>query len=209
MTSLSLKNKLFATLEEYDAVQRTANRKRSEMHRIIAALPDGETPDDKKPEGVDIPLAADENGQTISSLQESKERGYQTIHSWPEERRFNASNRPVLNSAAVPPSATDSPNADFQVPAQRSVEKERPKKARAKRTCEADIRKAVKLVYDENISQKEAEQKCHLPQGTLSKSKGKEIMAEYRKRWGTPTMINSQRGVSRKELEKSFLHEDK
>jgi len=123
---------------------------------------------------------------------------------------LNASNRPVLNSAATPPSVADSTNAaDFQVPTQRSAAKEKPKKARAKRTSEADIRKAVKLVYDENLTQKEAEKECHLPQGTLSKSKGKEIMAEYRKRWGTPTMINSQRGVSRKELEKSFLHEDK
>jgi len=204
MTYLSLKDKLFTTMEEYVAVQQTANRKRSEMHSIIASLPDGETPDGKKPEKIGTPLTAGENGQTIIPLQEGNGREYRTIHSLPDDRMLNASNRPVLNNAATPPSV-----ADFQVPTPRPAAKERPKKTRAKRTCEADIRKAVKLVFDENIAQNEAEKTCHLPQGTLSKSKGKKIMEEYRKKWGTPTMINSQRGVSRKELEKSFRYEDK
>jgi len=88
------------------------------------------------------------------------------------------------------------------------VAEKKPKKTRAKRAHESDIRKAVKLVYDEDMTQKEAERACNLPTGTLSRRKGKEIMSQYRRDWGTPTIINSQRGISRKELEKALLYGD-
>jgi predicted DNA-binding protein (UPF0251 family) len=109
----------------------------------------------------------------------------------------------------VPSMVADSPNGtDHQAPPTISVAKKKPLKTRGKRISDTDIRKAIKLVYDENITQKEAEKRCQLPRGTLSKPKGKEIMAEYRQTWGTPTMFNTQHGVSRKELEKSFIYGD-
>jgi hypothetical protein len=85
---------------------------------------------------------------------------------------------------------------------------QKPKKTRVKRVSESDIRKAVKLVYDENMTQKEAERACNLPRGTLSRNKGKGIMAQYRKEWGTPATFSTQNGVSRKEQEKAWLHGD-
>ena len=85
----------------------------------------------------------------------------------------------------------------------------KPKKTRAKHVSEADIRKAVKLVFDEDLTQKEAEILCNLPPGTLSRRKGKQIMDGYRKEWGTPTSITGQRGARRKDVEKANRYENR
>jgi hypothetical protein len=58
------------------------------------------------------------------------------------------------------------------------------------------------------MSQKDAETACILPHGTLSRRKGKEIMSQYRKEWGTPTTLDAQRGVRRQDLEKALLYGD-
>ena len=85
----------------------------------------------------------------------------------------------------------------------------KPKRTRRPRTCEADIRKAVKLVFDEDLSQKEAEIACDIPTGSLSKGNGKQIMDGYRKEWGTPTRVAGQRGVRRKNVENANRYENR
>jgi hypothetical protein len=106
--------------------------------------------------------------------------------------------RPVLVKAA---------QSDVVVPV--PLVEAKPKKTRAKRTSEADIRKAVKLVFDEDLSQKEAEIVCDIPTGSLSKGKGKQIMDGYRKEWGTPTSVTGQRGARKKDVEKANRYENR
>jgi hypothetical protein len=54
----------------------------------------------------------------------------------------------------------------------------KPKKLR-KRVSEKDIRKAVKLVVDEGMTQNDAEKACGLPQSTLSRGEGGKILGTY------------------------------
>jgi hypothetical protein len=197
MTALSPKDQLLTKLHEWDAARQKASRACSEMHGIIAALPDREVPIE-----IGTSLAGCVSMSSVACPQNDRCCEEQLTHSLPEKHRRN---RPVV----VAPSQADSkPVSKPAAVISTSTSESKPKKPRAKRAQESDIRKAVKLVYDENIPQKEAEKACNLPQGTLSRRKGKEIMTQYRKDWGTPTKIDSQHGVSRKELEKALRYGD-
>jgi len=199
----SHKDLLFTTFEEFNTAQRQANKARSDMHCIIATLPDEE-----KPAAADALPMPHRNRPIVACDQrgENNEKQMSYVLSEYSARRRN---RPVI---IVPPNVTETEsviNAEPSVkPLSTPTSGETPKKVRQKRVSEANIRKAIKLVYDENVTQKEAEKLCNLPIGTLSRRKGKEIMAQYRKNWGTPTTIDAQRGASRKELENAFLYGD-
>ena len=119
-----------------------------------------------------------------------------------EKVRDSRKNRPVV---------VMTPQSDALVSEQSSTSatKETPKKTRSKRATESDIRKAVKLVYDESLKQKEAEIVCNLPIGTLSRRKGKQIMEQYLKEWGKPTRIDVPPKVRRKEAENAFRYGEK
>ena len=106
-------------------------------------------------------------------------------------------NRPVVTATPQPDNIDSEP-----IP----TTDQKPKDKRAKRACEADIRRAVKLVFDENVTQKEAEIMCNLPLGTLSRRKGKQIMEQYLKEWGKPTRIDVPPKVNRKEAENAFQY---
>ena len=166
------------------------------MHCIIAGLPGVEEPVE-----IDAPRTSSRNRPIIAHRQNDECCERQMSCSLPETNERNITKRPVLIKVSQPEVA------DSRPPSPPIFEK-KPKKTRAKRASESDIRQAVKLVYDEDMAQKEAERACNLPRGTLSRRRGKQIMAQYRKDWGTPTIINSQRGVSKKELEKAFLYGD-
>jgi len=178
-TIVTQKDLFSATFQELIIGQETVERARSKMHSIIGSLPNGE-----KPEEIRAPSTTRHNGEccTCQTRRPLLEKGNTTR------------NRPILTAAMPEPSS--------QPPIETTS-----KKTRVKRTSEAEIRKAVKLVYDENLTQKEAEIACNLPPGTLSRRKGKQIMDGYRKEWGTPTIVKSQRGVRRKDVEDGNRYE--
>jgi len=109
----------------------------------------------------------------------------------------------------IKPPQSENPETKLplELPPSEAVIENKPKKARAKRASETDIRKAVKLVYDENLTQKEAEIACNLPLGTLSRRKGKQIMEAYRKAWGRPNRVEGERGVRRRNVEDGNRYE--
>ena len=197
MTTLLQKDLLFTKLQEFDSAQQAVDRTRSEMHCIIAALPDT----------IDAPMTPREGRrgcQQGDGHRKTDSRCSLLENSCGDSRK----SRPVV---AMP---RQSVTADSKSDIEPLVEKfklhaeQKPKKTRVKRVSESDIRKAVKLVYDENMTQSEAERACNLPPSTLSRRKGKEIMSQYRKEWGTPATVDAQRGVSRKTLEQAWIHGD-
>ena len=190
MTIASHKDLLVDTLNEWDIAQQMANKRRSDMHRIIAGLPDGNEAEDAAPLTPPRDRLCRQNDRCCEKQI--------PLTAW-EER---AKNRPVVITSPQPDVVAVKP------PARPTVE-EKPKKTKAKRTCEADIRKAVKLVYDENLTQKEAEIVCGLPPGTLSRRKGKQIMDGYRKAWGTPNRVEGERGARRKDMENANKYENR
>ena len=192
MATASYKDKLLDKFQEFDIAQQTLDRTRSEMHCIIAALP-GEN----KPKEITISSAHFRERPIVIKHQNDGESGKPVPPHMLRNLDEDEWKRPVVITSE--PDSTES---------NRDLEPDRPKKTRAKRVSEADIRKAIKLVYDDNLTQKQAEKMCNLPHGTLSRRKGKRVMEEYRKEWGTPTSLYSQHGVSKKELEKAFLYDD-
>ena len=194
MTIASQKDVLFAKMQEFDMAQRTVDRVRSEMHCIIAALPN-----ERNPHEIGTPLTI-HGGQVILHPQNKGDVEKRTPSSPSECSRDNRQNRPFV--VVVPKLDMVDPKPPIP-PA--TVEKSR--KTRAKRASESEIRKAIKLVYDENVSQREAEITCKLPLGTLSRRKGKQIMEQYRKEWGTPTQVGCAAGVRRKDVESAFIYD--
>jgi len=202
MTIASSKDLLFTTFEEYDTAQQRAGMARSKMHCIIASLPD-----EIKPENIGAPSASCVIEPTIALSQNDRYCAKQALRPL-LETECRAKDRPVVRVTAPQSVVADVQSVFLSTGESKPAAEKKAKKTRAKRVSEVDIRKAVKLVYDEDITQKEAENACRLPRGTLSKRKGKEIMSQYRREWGTPTIIDTQRGVSRKDLEKAWLHGD-
>jgi len=203
MTITSQKDLLFSTFQEFDIAQQTVDRTRSQMHCIIAALPNEESQ-----QTIPLPLQSYRNRPT---LEKCLITGSEKQTSCPSLKNNGNSqkSRPVVMHETAQTDIPDSklvsrPTSENT----KSAADVKPKQVRAKRVSESDIRKAVKLVYDENMTQREAEKACNLPPGTLSRRKGKQIMTQYRQDWGTPTMIDSQHGVSRKELEKALRYGD-
>jgi len=197
--TITSQNDLFTTFHEWTTSQQTALDTQSTLlHRIITALPDGDEP------GVASNLPTPYNSRPLVTHPhhngECTEK--QTSHTPPEITGDSRQNRPVVVKA---PQSDDTEPEPFATP---TVE-EKPKKARAKRTSEADIRKAVKLVFDdEDMTQKRAEIVCGLPPGTLSRRKGMQIMEQYRKAWGTPTRVEGERGARRKDVEDANKYEN-
>jgi len=192
----SQKDQLLVKFQEFDIAQQTLDRTRSEMHCIIAALPS-----EKQSKGNAIPPASrGDRPFVIHPLNVGCEKPMPP-HIIGNKEDYDRRDHPVDRV----PQPDDPELFPFAKP---PVVKEKSKQTRAKRVCEADIRKAVKLIYDDNLTQKEAETICGLPLGTLSRRKGKQIMEGYRKEWGTPHSLNSLNGVSRKELEKALRFGD-
>jgi hypothetical protein len=105
-------------------------------------------------------------------------------------------------------SATLSTTPISNVADSESAGKTKPK-SRAKRTCDSDLRKAAKLVYDENKTQFESEKIVGIPQGSLSKGKGEEIMLEYQKiLGGKPTKIEKGKARDRRQIEDDFIYNE-
>jgi len=111
----------------------------------------------------------------------------------------------------------------IKTPQQEAAEKEppptppagtKPKKTR-KRTKEADIRKAVKLFFDSAntdnpLTQEQAEKVAIIPQGSLSKGRGKDILEEYTKEIAKISRkIDTPNGVRRKEIENANRYENR
>ena len=199
MTTTSHKD-LFASLRVWTTSQQTALDTQSTLlHRIITALPDGNEP------GVASNLPTPYNGRpfVIHPLQNGECTEKQTPCTPPVSILEIRRDRPVLTAAIQQPDLAKTE------PSAKPTAEVKPKKIRAKHASEADIRKAVKLVYDEDLTQKEAEIVCNLPPGTLSRRKGKQIMDGYRKAWGTPTTVKGQRGARRKDVENANKYENR
>ena len=196
MTITSHKDRLVDTFQNFVSAQQMADKARSEMHSIIASLPDENTAEEivapSTPPGCRPTMIYQHNDRCREKPAPSS------------TREGNTSNRPVLTAAIWQPDVGEP--EPFTTP---TVE-EKPKKARAKRTSEDDIRKAVKLVFDdEDMTQKRAEIVCGLPPGTLSRRKGMQIMEQYRKAWGTPTRVEGERGARRKDVEDANKYENR
>ena len=90
---------------------------------------------------------------------------------------------------------------------------EKPKKKRAERTKEIDLRKAAKLFVDgmfsdNPITQGQAEKAAGIPAGALSKGKGKEILAEFMKAVARISRrIDTPNGTRRKEIENANVYD--
>ena len=102
MTITSHKEQLLTRFQEFviaqqelTTVQQTMNQKRSEMHCIIAALPDEETSDGEKPEVTDTSNAAYENAPTIARHQDAGSCENQTYGRLDHNSR-DPRNRPFL-----------------------------------------------------------------------------------------------------------------
>jgi hypothetical protein len=139
------------------------------MHRIITALPDGE------PKAVGIlPTPCRGRPFVIHPHQNGECMEKQTPRTPPESIGDGLGKRPVLVKAPEPDDADSEPTPKPTVD-------QKPKPKRAKRASEADIRRAVKLFVDgmntdSPLTQKQAEKAAEIPQGALSKGKGKEIL---------------------------------
>ena len=199
MTTAS-QNDLFTAYQEWATSRQMESEVHSKlMHRIITALPGSDEP------GVASNLPTPCNGRpfVIHPHQNGECTEKQTPRTSPEITGDSRRNRPVLVKA---PQSDDAESEPFATP---TVE-EKPKPKRAKRVSETDIRKAVKLVFDdEDMTQKRAEIVCGLPPGTLSRRKGMLIMEQYRKAWGTPTRVEGERGARRKDVEDANKYENR
>ena len=198
MTTTSHKD-LFASLRVWTTSQQTTLDTQSTlMHRIITALLGSDEP------GIASNLPTSCNGRSfvIHSYQNGENTEKQTSHTAPEITGDSRRNRPVVGKT---------PQSDVAVsePTPQPTIDQMPKPKRAKRVSETDIRKAVKLVFDdEDMTQKRAEIVCGLPPGTLSRRKGMLIMEQYRKAWGTPTRVEGERGARRKDVEGGNRYEN-
>ena len=222
MTTASHKNQLFVKLQELDtahqekmSAQQKADKARSDLHCIIATLPgDGELPREAKTEETRTPLASSVSRPIITRPVIQQQHGDEEQTSSllldnlvKRNRLHNPKDRPVV----------------IKTPQQEAAEKEppptppagtKPKKTR-KRTKEADIRKAVKLFFDSAntdspLTQEQAEKAVKIPQGVLSKGKGKDILEEYIKEISRLSRrIDAPNGVRRKAVEDANRYENR
>jgi len=205
MTITTYKDQLFSKVNELGIAQQEVDNLRSAIHGIIATLPS-----ETKTEGADAPPTPP-TGQAIiiqcrrDGCNKEPALRFSCENHTKERRDHNPEDRPFV----IKPPQLEIPETKLplELPPSEAVIEEKPKKTRAKRTSETDIRKAVKLVYDENLTQKEAEIVCNLPPGTLSRRKGKQIMDGYRKEWGRPNRVEGERGVQRKDVEDGNRYE--
>jgi hypothetical protein len=95
-----------------------------------------------------------------------------------------------------------------------STAAEKPKKKRAERTKEDDLRKAAKLFVDgmfsdDPLTQGQAERAAGIPAGALFKGKGKEILAELMNAASRVSRrIDTPNGTRRKEIENANVYDN-
>jgi len=172
------------------------------MHRIITALPDRESKE------VSAQSAPYSRPVVLHPHQHSECADKHTPHSPPESILEIRRNRPVLTAAIQQPEV-----AKTELSAKPTVE-DKPKQTRGKHVSESDIRIAVKLFVDSMntdspLSQRQAEKAAGIPQGALSKGKGKEILDDCMRdvsrispRIAVPT------GIRRKAVEDATVYDD-
>jgi len=172
------------------------------MHRIVTALPDGEPK-------VDSILPTDYRGRPFVDPPHQNGECVATQIPYPQQKSIveRKHNRPMLITTPQPDDADSEP-----MPKPTVVQKPNPK--RAKRTSEADIRRAVKLFVDSvntdsPLTQKQAEKAAGIPQGALSKGKGKKILDDCMKDLSriAPRIVVPA-GVRRNEVENATVYDD-
>jgi len=200
MTIASHKDLLLTTCQEWaDSRQTEAEAHTKLMYSLIAALPDGE----KTGEVNTLPPPHKSRPVVIHPHQNGGYTGIHTPHTPPASIVDCRQNRPVVIKASYLDDVDSEPKPPLD-----------PKPKRAKRASEADIRKAVKLFVDSMntdtpLTQKQAEKAAGIPQGALSKGKGREILdncmqeiSRISPRIAVPT------GVRRKEVENATVYDD-
>ena len=202
MTTAS-RNDLFTVYQEWAATRKMESEVHSKlMHRIITALPDGEPRvDSTLPtpyRGRPFVIPPHQNGECVAK---------QTPCTPQKSIVDRQQNRPALLTTSQPDLADSEP-----MPKPTVAQKPKPK--RAKRASEADIRRAVKLFIDSAntdspLTQKQAEKAAGIPQGALSKGKGKEILDNCMKDVSriAPRIVVPD-GVRRKDVENATFYDD-
>jgi len=203
-TIVTHKDQLIVAVNEWDTAQKTAHKARHHLHCIIAALPDGEPevtnnrmvmPDWDRP----LVIHPHQNGATTEK---------QTSRTPPKSILEIRRNRPVVTAAI------QHPDVATTEPAPKPTVDQKPKPKRAKRVSETDIRRAVKLFVDgmntdSPLTQKQAEKAAGIPQGALSKGKGKEILDNCMRAMSRiAPRIAVPAGARRKAVEDATVYDD-